>query len=235
MTQASSTARRTIPAGTMPFAALSAGLLAIKVSHAPFSRRVGFRSAPSGPPDAEPPELGFGEAAELPVRPPEDPARVAAAVLLRRALDAAGTDMDAASADGFVALVFVPSAAWTEVVRDEWRSWARGGERYQDGGNSRYYDGEGWAAWTAGEAPRASAEAASSEMFAQCVSRGRHCLGVAADPAWLPSDLVRAADHRLTLPTPTGADVAAVARELCGADAAEGFPARTNGRGILYA
>ena len=192
-------------------------------------RRVGFRSAPppTKPTDAhrlEPGSDDFGAAAEPPAPKPEDPARVAAAVLLQRALDAAGTDMDAACRDGFVALVLVPSAAWTDVVRDEWRSWARGGERFQDGGGSHHYDSDAWAAWTAREPPRKSAEAASAELFAQCVSQGRHCAGFAADPAWLPADLVLAADLRLTLPAPTGADVAAVARELCGVGAAEGFP-----------
>lgn len=38
---------------------------------------------------------------------------------------------------------------------------------------------------------------------------------------WLPQDLVHAADHRLVLPTLTGADVGFVAREMSGDEPTE--------------
>lgn len=55
-----------------------------------------------------------------------------------------------------------------------------------------------------------------AEAFATVICQGRHCLGLAADLTWLPTDLVQVADIRLTLPALTPVDVAALARELCG-------------------
>jgi SpoVK/Ycf46/Vps4 family AAA+-type ATPase len=55
-----------------------------------------------------------------------------------------------------------------------------------------------------------------NEEFAKAISEGRHCAGFTADLAWLPADLVQAADYTLELPRLTGADAAALARSLCG-------------------
>lgn len=54
--------------------------------------------------------------------------------------------------------------------------------------------------------------------------KGVQCLGIVADLSLLPADLVQAADYRLTLPPLTGADLAVVARRLCGRKAACPFP-----------
>jgi hypothetical protein len=48
------------------------------------------------------------------------------------------------------------------------------------------------------------------------VAKGFHRAGFNAEVSWLPSDLVQAADHRLTLPTLTAGDIGRIANRLCG-------------------
>jgi hypothetical protein len=148
---------------------------------------------------------------------PEDPARVAVRLMLARALDAAGVPVSEAAADGAVCLVRVPSAEWVGVVRDVWRDWARGGERWTDGA-ARGYSAldELWDAWAPREEPRRHDRDTSAEVLSQSIAAGRHCAGIAAEADWPPTDLVRAADHRLSVAALTGADVAELARRMCG-------------------
>jgi cell division protease FtsH len=61
-----------------------------------------------------------------------------------------------------------------------------------------------------------STMAEAAEDVAMAVSKGIHVGAFTADTAWLPPDLVAAADIHLTLPRLSGADVAAVAKALCG-------------------
>ncbi len=146
-------------------------------------------------------------------RPPEDPAVAAARMLVARAASACGTTIGKAAADGSICLISAP-IEWTPAVRDAWRTSARGDERYDDGGAGQrsWHDGR-WVAWSPTEPP---AKACDPSALADAVWRGRHILAVASEPAWLPADLVAAADHRLVLPPLTAADVVALARQLCG-------------------
>lgn len=144
---------------------------------------------------------------------PIDPAIVAARLLLDHALSAAGVPLADAGDDGSVCLVIAPPT-WTEAVRDTWKAVARRGERFVDGAESRSWHGSSWVAWAPTEEP--SRRCREDTGFADALWRGRHVLGVASDPGWLPGDLVTAADHRLILPPLTGADVGAVAAGLCG-------------------
>lgn len=79
----------------------------------------------------------LGETAELPAPKPEDPARVAAAVMLGHALAASGTTFEEAGRDGTVTVVVVPDVEWTHPAMDEWRTAARWGEGYNEAGTAR--------------------------------------------------------------------------------------------------
>jgi cell division protease FtsH len=152
---------------------------------------------------------------------PADPARVAAGCLLARALQVAGTTVEEVGRDGSVCLVVVPEVSWAKILRDEWRSIARGGERYEGGEGDRYWNNSTWVAWVPDEPPRPYAQKAAAERLAISIAEGYHCVGFAADISWLPSDLVQAADYRLTVPTLTAEDVALIANLLCGHEPAE--------------
>lgn len=192
-------------------------------------RRVGFRFASVQPTPSDARQDDdltdeFGEAAELPAPKPDDPARVAVAVMLERALTASGTALEEAGRDGAVTVVVVPDVEWTLPARDEWRTAARRGEDYNEAGSDRYWGSSTWAAWTPTEAPRAAWTAEAAEGVAREIGRGRHCLGVAADEAWLPADLIQSRDHRLVLAVLTGEDLRAVALRLCGEEATTSLP-----------
>lgn len=195
-------------------------------------RRVGSRTL-------HPPEPFLLSADGPDVEPacdPEDPARVAAGLMLDRALKAIGASFELVGRDGTVCSVLVPAqhspqcTGWAEIVREEWRVRARGGERCNDRGAGRFWTdlqtghagSRGWAAWVLDDTLDRAVR--GDDAFSKAVWKGVHCLGVAADLSLLPADLVQAADYRLTMPLLTGADLAMVARRLCGRKAACPFP-----------
>lgn len=187
----------------------------------PPARRVGPRTP--HPPEPFLPSADILDTGTEPDRDPEDPARVAAGLMLGRALEAIGASFELVGRDGTVCSVLVPAHAWTGIVREEWRVRARGGEGYDDMGAGRSWTKCRWAAWAPDDA-LGRALRGDNEAFSRAVWKGVHCLGVAADLSLLPVDLMQAADHRLTLPPLTGADLAAVARRLCGRKPACPFP-----------
>ena len=145
-----------------------------------------------------------------------DPVRIAASLLLRHALTAAGTTAAEAGGTGLICLVLASSHDWVPVAREAWRDDVMGGADAASGRRMHGWAPEAWIYWDPVEAPNRHDLSESSRTFAEAVYQGHHCLGLAADPAWLPADLVQAADHRLTLPPLTAADVAALASILCG-------------------
>jgi len=144
-----------------------------------------------------------------------DPARIAAHLILERALADAGTTPDQAGRDGSVCVVLLTAECWAEVVRDEWQSMTRPGKRYGDGGNRYAQNGYTWLAWTPNEKPKPHSLEDLAEVFAGAVARGCHCIGFAFDPSWLPPDLVFAADHRLMMENLTVEHVGTIANVLC--------------------
>ena len=160
-------------------------------------------------------DLLLEDNAEEPPKPkPFDPARVAAGILLLRALVAAGMT---AGRDGTLCVVAVAAASWVVPARDELRARARGGKHHLAGNCGEAYDYEGtWIAWLLEEQPSAHDTRRAAESFAKFVANGRHCVGISPSPDWLPADLLVAADYRLELPPAKGADVAAVAEVLFG-------------------
>ena len=147
---------------------------------------------------------------------PEDPVRLVVCVLIKRALEAAGTTLEIAGRDGCIVLVVVPSLEWVEVVRDEWKALARDGESFRDGMHDGRWTQGRWTVWAPSEAPFARSLSSADAAFARAVATGHHCVGFAFDLAWLPQDLVKSADHRVTLPPLGGKDIGNVVAELGG-------------------
>ncbi|CAH2603446.1 Cell division protein FtsH [Rhodovastum atsumiense] len=143
---------------------------------------------------------------------PSDPARIAVRVMLTRALEAAGISAGAAGRDGVVCLVLLPGSVWTMIAQDEWEDLACTDNRPADGLHEIYGTR---AIWVASEAPREYERRQAAEKFATSIAKGRHCAAFTADPAWLPNDLVQAADIRLTVPRLCPDDVSAIVTELC--------------------
>lgn len=140
----------------------------------------------------------------------DGPARVAVGVMLVRALEAAGTTMEAIGADGVVSVLALSDPAWTDIALEYWRTSVRHGKRGDDGKRAGYWDAYGWAPQVP---PQRGGEASGGDKFALCVAKGLHCVGLSADPSWLPDELVQAAGHRLILPSLTAADLREVAKK----------------------
>ena len=147
---------------------------------------------------------------------PQDPARLAAALLLARAVEVAGTTFDQAGRDGVVTLITLPSLDWSAVVCATWAALARDNQSGIDGETRLHWRHKGWVAWCPAERPKRFDDGPVAEGFATALYQGRHCVGLAADLTWLPADLVQVADFRLAVPALTSVDVATLARELCG-------------------
>jgi len=92
--------------------------------------------------------LGLPEfAVETKPPKPQDPARVAAALLLGHALQHAGTDWATAGADGAIVLVSVPDVAWTPIAQTVWRTEAGRKQEFKDGFSDRYWNDSQWISW----------------------------------------------------------------------------------------
>lgn len=150
-----------------------------------------------------------------------DPARIASGVMLLRALEAASTCAEEAGSDGAVILVVLPDVAWATTVREEWNAWLRARDGWKDGGHGYRWHDHQWLAWCPTEQPSSTLMRDSSDMFQRAIGAARHCVGFAADPGWLPADLVHAADHRLELRPLSGADFARFAVDLFGVEFSE--------------
>ena len=152
---------------------------------------------------------------------PENPVQAAARLLLARALKAAGSSVKQVGGEGIVCLIRAPAADWTRPARDAWSLWVRGGQRSCDGQTEHHLHYGEWVAWTPTEQPEPYQRGRAAEVFADAIAAGRHCVGFALDPDWLPRDLVQAADYRLEMPVLTGKDVGLLAASLCGGKAKE--------------
>jgi cell division protease FtsH len=131
-------------------------------------------------------------------------------------LKAAGGSVKQVRTEGIVCLIHVSAADWTEPAQDAWSLRVRGGQRSSDGQTERYLHYGDWVAWAPTEQPEPYRRDRAAEVFADAIAAGRHCVGFALDPDWLPRDLVQAADYRLEMPVLTGKDVGLLAASLCG-------------------
>jgi cell division protease FtsH len=159
--------------------------------------------------------------------PPEllDPAKLAARLLLIRALEETQTDFAIAGADGAIVLVKVPVIEWVEPAYAVWCVAARSGKSGKNGYQRPYHGSRlEWSAWVADEPQGDHALATAADSFAVALAAGQHCAAFASDLAWLPSDIAVSADYTLTMPQLNGRDVAAVARGVCGDEPAAVIP-----------
>ena len=115
------------------------------------------------PPDLEDADAIIDRAASTPAEEeeiePEDPACVAAGLLIDHALRAAGTTLADASRDGAVSLVVVPAEPWISHAAERWKIEARHGVRPREGSRELHWTDRGtysrrsdWMCWKA-EAP----------------------------------------------------------------------------------
>ena len=149
---------------------------------------------------------------------PEDPAMLAAAVMLEAASRTQGSPNGWLPEPGMFATLLVQAAHWVEPARKAWLSvtssnaLSRSAISYVDVSDSSKLV----FTFEATEAPSRHEAASHAELFAEIVYHGRAAIGFSADLAWLPPDLVTAADHRMVLALPTPAVIAETAARLTG-------------------
>ena len=112
-----------------------------------------------------------------------DPARVAASLLLQHALTAAGTTAAEADGTGLICLVLASSHDWVPVAREAWREDVKCNARAAIGRRVHGWAEGEWVYWDPVEAPSRYEIADQSRAVAEAVYQGRHCVGIAADPA----------------------------------------------------
>jgi hypothetical protein len=115
------------------------------------SRRV--TTASSFPTDLPAVYPAASDPAPAPPKPP-DPPRIAARLLIARALSEAGIGLEDAAQDGAITLILVPSADWAHVARSAWAEWSRPGSEACEASTRAYNNDKLWTSITAEEAPR---------------------------------------------------------------------------------
>ena len=130
----------------------------------------------------------------------EDIALVVAAIMLGDALERADLSIEQAGADGIVVAVLVPDVQWTDVMVEQWSRWLRDGERPTTETSPRVNNRCRYSAWSPKEPTRRNGWRSDNGVFSLSLTHGDHCLGLAADLDWLPSDLIETADHRIICP-----------------------------------
>jgi len=137
-------------------------------------------------------------------RPP-DPAALVAEAMLKAAMDALGLEPDQLCQAGLVATILVPTGDWVGPARKAWLALTSGEVLARMGAAYVNVEGSGADTYTfeAPEAPSASDASGKADLFENVTYRGRGAIGFTPDLAWLPPDLVFAADHRLMLSLPS--------------------------------
>jgi ATP-dependent Zn protease len=136
--------------------------------------------------------------------------------MIERALSDAGIRPEDAGRDGFITVVIVPSADWSWAARNAWAEWVRLGSDACEGDTRSYGSEKIWMSLSPHEVTRPNNLKEQARVVAKAIAKGMHVGGFSPDPAWLPEDLVRAADYRVTLPPLSAEDMTRVAVILCG-------------------
>ena len=161
---------------------------------------------------------------EVPMR---DPVRMVTVSMLARSVASKGLEPGSVGRNGVATVVEVPDGCWIEPVMDNWVSWARPlPNAVRNGLAAEHARSRKWTPLSADRALPATARHDMAEAFAMAIADGHNCLGVTQDVSWLPADVVLGADHRLKLLLPSGREIVAVIRELCGSDGAVSFSDR---------
>ena len=189
------------------------------------NRRRHVRSQTSDPSTASTPGPEFpGVPDEVPISDPPDPAKVMARLLLEHAVAQSGTDLATLGADGAVMICTVPHEMWAPLAEMVWADMARDGAQAGSGTRDTYWKSPSWYCWSPTSLPSCHDQETGATVLAAAVAAGRHCGAFTHNLDWLPPDLRAAVDHQIAMPKPTGADVAAMAREVCGGEPTEPFP-----------
>ena len=136
---------------------------------------------------------------------PPDPAALVAEAMLKAAMDALGLEPDQLCQTGLVATILVPTGDWVGPARQAWLALTSGEVLARMGAGYVNVEGSDADTYTfeAPEAPSPSDASGKADLFENVTFRGRGAVGFTPDLAWLPPDLVFAADHRLVLSQPT--------------------------------
>ena len=144
-----------------------------------------------------------------------DPAELAFAKLLDRALLLLDLTPASLGADGVIAVIVVPTPDWTSVAGNVWRSQIRDEDGWRNV-NEDFSRRREWFALAQDESPRQVELKRAAEKFADAVMEGQHCASFSPERTWLPGDILDCADYTIEVPVLTGEDVSALARDLCG-------------------
>ena len=168
----------------------------------------------SGSPTAHPGEWLVDDPDAPVERVPPDPAVLAAGAMLSRALADLPPSTIAPGAPSAVTVVRTPAAEWAEPMRQAWRASVQDGAEGTDG-NGRFWPDKSWVWFIGTDAKQADLH--DPEDVSRAIWKGMALVGFSSEPdAWLPLDLIRAADHRPVVSWPTPSDVAEVAAVLGG-------------------
>ena len=150
-----------------------------------------------------------------------DPASVLAEIVLARTLRVIPPLQLQGGPSGALTTVRTSSADWTAMTARAWGMLVHGGAEHLDGDS-----GQGWhrEVWLAFVRPEASSAKSSSRIvkkgadddIQRALWEGMPVVGFAPEEAFLPDDLLQTADRHVVMPTPSAADIAALARRMCG-------------------
>lgn len=169
--------------------------------------------------DAEFPASGDLEVT-IPLR--DDPALIAAELLIRRAIEDAGLTAESVTARGVVVLVTVPAQAWVPVLTTAWATRLVLDPKRVLSPRDRYrrFSDCDTKIVDASEAPRPSPR--EEDRFEDWVWRGLNIVGIAGETSWLPKELVAAADIRLEVAPPAADLLRLVAARFAGQEPSPG-------------
>jgi ATP-dependent Zn protease len=153
-------------------------------------------------------------------RPRQDPAEVAATILLEWAMLVQALSTDELRCQGAITIVMVPTGEWAKPAWRAWQSSISGREGTASAArfSGFYRDSPQTVAFVRGEAPSKHDRKGDEETIAEVIWRGKCAVGFAPDVEWLASDLVAAADHRLTMNRLYAGAASELARRLTGSD-----------------
>ena len=146
-----------------------------------------------------------------------DPAEIAADLMIDRMLAAPGFRA-AVAAPGTAVVVLVPSREWLETISDSWRDTVRGGVEARLANTHRAADPRvDWHEYSRSERVKPEHDRVADGEIADARWKGVAVVGFAHDLRHLPPDLLRVADHTLTVGPVDAAVVMEVIRRLTGA------------------
>ena len=146
-----------------------------------------------------------------------DPAEIASDLMIDRMLAAPGL-REAVAAPGTAVVVLVSGREWLDTVSDSWRDTVRGGVEARLANTHRAADPRvDWQEYSRTERVKPELDRVANNEIADARWKGVAVVGFAHDLRHLPPDLLRVADHALTLGPVDASVVTEVIRRLTGA------------------